>query len=137
MRTVADYIERLKEFPPDWPVVIATPAGGGIAVEHREIRGIPVVAVFGRNGGCFGENPLTEEEYEKQSRDFLERRQDGRKYTSIHGDHRLYDASVGPNATCYGKSYDPRIVQRMVDEGLINASDVDLACVGKLSGLLT
>lgn len=63
LSTVKDYIERLKQFPGDWPVIVSTPAGGGISVEHREINGKPIIAVFGSNGGSFGENPLTDEEY--------------------------------------------------------------------------
>ncbi len=89
LKTVGDYIRALSEFPEDWPVKVATPAGGGVAVEHREIGGAPVVAIFGSNGGRFGENPLTDAEYEKQSRWFLSLRKMGYQYTSIHGDHRL------------------------------------------------
>ncbi len=125
MKTVGDYIRKLQEFPEDWPVHVSTQAGGGISVEHREIKGRPVVAVFGSNGGRFGENPLTEEEYEKQSKQFLGLRQMGYEYTSIHGDHRLYRRG-GMSDTCYGAHFDRRIVERMVSEGLIPAHYVDI-----------
>ncbi|MEY2854637.1 MAG: hypothetical protein RL030_1769 [Pseudomonadota bacterium] len=126
LKTVGDYIRALREFPEDWPVKVATQAGGGIDIAHREIGGASVVAVFGRNGGIFGENPLTEEEYEKQSSMFLVlRSHGGHEYTSIHGDHRLYRPG-GTNATCYGKRFDRRIIERMVAEGLLPANEVDI-----------
>lgn len=125
MKTVGDYIRKLQEFPEDWPVKVSTQAGGGITIEHRDIKGVPVVAVFGSNGGRFGENPLTDQEYEKQSKRFLDLTRQGYEYTSIHGDHRLYRRS-GVNDTCYGTHFDRRIVERMVEEGLISANDVDV-----------
>lgn len=125
LNTVGDYIRALSEFPEDWPVMVATPAGGGIAIEHREINGVPVIAVFGSNGGRFGENPLTDQEYEKQSRLFLALKNQGYNYTSIHGDHRLYQRG-GVNDTCYGNHFDRRIVERMVAEGLLSASEMDI-----------
>ncbi len=125
LKTVGDYIKALSDFPEDWPVKVATPAGGGVAIEHREIGGKPVVAVFGSNGGRFGENPFTDDEYEKQSRRFLGLKSQGYEYTSIHGDHRLYRRS-GQNDTCYGTHFDRRIVERMVDEGLISVNTVDI-----------
>jgi len=61
LKTVGDYICRLQEFPEELPVLIATPAGGGISIEHRETeKGEPFVAIFGSNGGRFGENPFSE-----------------------------------------------------------------------------
>lgn len=125
LKTVGDYIRALSEFPENWPVKVATPAGGGIAIEHREIGGLPVVAVFGSNGGRFGENPLTDDEYVKQSQCFLGLRNGGYRYTSIHGDHRLYYPR-GMNDTCYGTHFDRRIVERMVTEGLLSACEVDV-----------
>lgn len=125
MKTVGDYIRKLQEFPEDWPVQVATPAGGGISIEHMEIKGNPVVAIFGSNGGRFGENPLTDEEYKKKSELFLGLRQQGYEYTSIHGDHRLYRRS-GTNDTCYGTHFDRRIVERMAEEGLVSTSEVDI-----------
>lgn len=130
-KTVGDFIELLSAFPKDWPVQVSTPAGGGIAIEHREIAGKPVIGIFGKNGGRFGENPLTEEEYSEKSRRFLADLSAGRRYTSAHGDHRLYSPSLGSQATCYGTHYDKRIVERMVREGLIPASSVDLERVGR------
>lgn len=125
LKTVGDYIRALSEFPDDWPVKVDTPAGGGVAIEHREIGGAPVVAVFGSNGGQFGENPLTDQEYDKKSRLYIRMRNAGYDYTSIHGDHRLY-LRGGMNDTCYGTHFDRRIVERMVAEGLLSASDVDV-----------
>ena len=126
LQTVGDYIRKLSEFPEDWPMMVSTQAGGGIAIEHREIKGHPVVAVFGRNGGRFGENPLTEQEYQTRSREFAAHWKDGAySYTSIHGDHRLYRRG-GTNGSCYGQGYDRRIVERMVSEGLIPANEVDI-----------
>lgn len=124
--TVADFIEALSAFPKDWKVKVSTPAGGGIAIEHREVRGEPVVGIFGENGGSFGEEPLTEKEYKKQSDQFLRQFNDPYySYTSAHGDHRMYHPS-GLNDTCYGTHYDRRVVERMVKEGLIPLDRVDL-----------
>jgi hypothetical protein len=125
LKNVGDYIQALSEFPEDCPVKVATLAGGGIVIERREIGGMPVVAVFGSNGGRFGENPLTEQEYEEKSRLFLGLKRQRYEYTSIHGDHRLYRRG-GMNDTCYGTHFDRRIVERMVVEGLVYASEVDL-----------
>jgi hypothetical protein len=129
--TVGDFIDALSAFPRDWPVKVSTPAGGGIGVEHREIAGKPVVGIFGKNGGRFGENPLTEDEYEKKSKDFLSGLRGGQRYTSIHGDHRLYYPS-GTNDTCYGQHYDRRVIERMAREGLISPDSVDLDRVARL-----
>lgn len=133
LRTVGDYIKRLQEFPPEWPVHVSTQAGGGVSVEHREIRGNPVIAVFGSNGGRFGENPLTEDEYKSKSAEYLRLRKAGYSYTSTHGDHRLYMQRGLQGETCYGTHFDRRIVERMVSEGLIEASDVDIDRVRYLS----
>ena len=133
LKTVGDYIRALSEFPEDWPVQVATPAGGGVAVEHREIGGVPVVAIFGSNGGRFGENPLTDAEYEKQSRLFMGLREHGEKYTSIHGDHRLY--RPGEMGTCYGQHFDRRIVERMVADGLLQPNEVDIERVRRIAGI--
>ena len=126
--TVAEFMDLLSNFPGDWPVKVVTPAGGGIAVEHREIDGIPVVAVFGKNGGRIGQPPLTEEEYRFQSRRFMDLLNSRRyRYTSVHGDHRLY--SVYSHETVYGKVFDRRVVERMVAEGLYKSTDFDIARV--------
>jgi hypothetical protein len=130
-KTVGDFIELLSAFPKDWPVNVSTKAGGGIAVEHREIAGKPVIAIFGKNGGRFGENPLTEGEYQNKSEDFLSGLRSGQRYTSIHGDHRLYYPR-GTNDTCYGTHYDRRIIERMVADGLIAADSVDIERVRKI-----
>lgn len=132
--TVKDFIRELSKYPNDWPVKVATPAGGGIAVEHREIMGSPVIAIFGRNGGRFGESPLTEEEYKQQSELFMLMRSGGHRYTSVHGDHRLYVSTGRASDTCYGTHFDRRIVERMVADGLIHKSDVDIDRVRKCGG---
>ena len=125
LKTVGDYIRKLREFPEDWPVKVSTQAGGGIAIEHRDIKGKPVVAVFGSNGGRFGEAPLTDQEYKDRAKMFVSMLSGGYVYTSVHGDHRLYRPS-GMNDTCYGTHFDRRIVERMVAEGLIPESRVDI-----------
>ena len=125
-QTVGDYIELLSTFPKDWPVKVATNAGGGIAVQHREVSGKPIVAIFGKNGGRFGENPLTDDEYREKSQEFLTALRGGWKYTSIHGDHRLYFPLGGDQATCYGTHYDRRVIERMVQEAVIPADSVDI-----------
>lgn len=134
MKTVGDYIRKLQEFPEDWPVQVSTQAGGGIAIEHREIKGKPVVAVYGSNCGRFGENPLTEQEYKTRSEEFLMMwNSTYYSYTSIHGDHRMYHPS-GANDTCYGKHFDRRVIERMADEGLIPAGQVDIERVRRCEG---
>ena len=134
-RTVGDFIELLSAFPRDWRVVVSTLAAGGIAIEHREIRGEPIVGIFGKNGGRFGENPLTDEEYKEQSANFLAGLESGRRYTSVHGDHRLYSPSLGDQATCYGTHYDRRVIERMVRDGLIPADSVDIERVAYSEGV--
>lgn len=137
-KTVADFIELLSLFPPEWPVQVSTPAGGGIGIEHRESYGKPFVGVFGKNGGRFGEEPFTEEEYKKESEAYLTAIKIGNIYTSMHGDHRTYSPSphLGSQATCYGRRYDRRVIERMVREGLILANSVDLDRVAKLDSMV-
>ena len=126
MKTVGEFIRELQQFPSEWPVYVATKAGGEIAIEHRDVKGKSVIAVFGSNGGRFGENPLTEEEYEKESEKFMRMWNDTcYSYTSDHGDHRMYLHSE-LNGTCYGVHFDRRIVERMVDDGLIPDNRVDI-----------
>jgi len=133
--TVGNYIERLKQFPADWRVVVSTRAGGRISVEHREINGKPIIAVFGSNGGSFGENPLTEEEYQRVSQDFLKKfNNPNYAYTTIHGDHRIYSPSSGSLASSYGSHYDRRIIERMVAEGKIQIPNNEIERVRYLHG---
>lgn len=125
-QTVGDYIRKLQEFPEKWPVAVATQAGGEIVIEHREVKGKPVIAIFGANGGRFGDNPLTEQEYKNRSGEFIWMwNNSAYSYTSIHGDHRMYLRS-GINDTCYGQHFDRRVVERMANEGLIPADKVDI-----------
>lgn len=128
LKTVSDYIKHLQTFDPDWRVVVSTGAGGGISVEHRETKeGEPIIAIFGSNGGSFGYSPLTEEKYIKESQRFLSEIQSkDRRYTSRHGDHRIYTERYNVNDSCYGLSFDHRVIERMVIEGLANVSDLDL-----------
>lgn len=128
-KTVRDFVELLSSFPDDWPVYVSTQAGGGIGIEHREFKGKPTVAIFGKNGGRLGENPMTEEEYRKKSQEFMASLKSGKRYTSIHGDHRLYSPEFGSQATCYGAHYDRRIIERMAKEGLIPKDSVDIGRV--------
>ena len=128
--TVGDYIKKLQDFQEDWPVHVVTHAGGGIDIEHREIRGLPVVVISGRNGENIGEKPLTEREYEVQAKEFLRLwNQKHYSYTSIHGDHMMYDLSI---PSCYGVHFDRRIVERMVLEGLIPGDQVDIERVRRI-----
>ena len=75
LKTAGDYVHAFSAFPSDWPVKVDTPANGGVRVEHREVNGVPVLGVFGGNGGRFGEKPLTDHEYGDQSRRFISMRQ--------------------------------------------------------------
>jgi hypothetical protein len=134
-QTVGEFIEALSAFPKDWPVKVSTKAGGGIAIDHREMAGKPIVAIFGKNGGRFGENPLTEEEFQKKAQEFLSGLRGGQRYTSIHGDHRLYYPS-GMNDTCYGQHYDRRVIERMVENGLIESDTVDIERVQRHDGVV-
>lgn len=126
LKTVADYIQQLSLYPLDWPVYVVTPAGGGVVIEHREINGSPVIGIYGANGGAIGEPPLTEEEYQKQSESFL-RMMNGSlyRYTSIHGDHRMYIPG-GQNDTCFGIHFDRRVIERLVEEGKLARDIVDI-----------
>lgn len=126
--TVADYIERLKQFPPDWRVAVVTPAGGGIVIEHREIRGESVAAIYGGNGGSIGENPLTEDEYKEKSQQFMcDLNSRSRQYTRMYGDHRFYNHRMGLDESKFGTHYDERIVKRMIAEGKITQEQLDTA----------
>jgi hypothetical protein len=113
--TVQDYLEILKQYPLGYRVMVATHAGGGISIEHRQVDGEDVIAIFGSNGGRFGENPLTEVEYRIKSGNFLSGIKEGQLYTQIHGDDRLYNPG---HDTVYGTHYDKRVVDRLVSEGL-------------------
>ena len=133
--TVGEFIDLLSAFPRHWPVAIKFAGGGGTAIVQRDIKGVPHVAIFNKNGGGLGEKPFTEEEYATQSKMFLTQLQFGCRYTSIHGDHRLYSPSLGDQATCYGIHYDRRVIERMVSEGLIRADSVHIDRVKRLDTL--
>jgi pyocin large subunit-like protein len=135
IRTVGDLQKCVARFPHDWPLLVSTKGGGAVVAEHRQTSdGNDFVAVYNDNGGRFGENPLTEEEYRKESEAFLREFNDPYySYTSIHGDHRMYHPS-GMNDTCYGTHYDRRVVERMVSDGLIPADRVDIERVRKCHG---
>lgn len=127
IRTVGDLAKVIDRFPHDWPLRFSTKGGGAIVAEHRQTSaGKDFIAIYNDNGGRFGENPLTEEEYKEKSERFLGQFNDPYySYTSIHGDHRMYHPS-GMNDTCYGTHYDRRVIERMVKEGVIPADGVDL-----------
>lgn len=86
------------------------------------------VLVIGNQAGYRAQ--LTEELYQRESFEFLDALYDdfrprgsmyggGRRFTTIHGDNRIYNYYGTNNDTCYGKSYDPRIINRMLEEKLI------------------
>lgn len=135
LKTVADYIQQLSQYPPDWPVEVDTQAGGGVVIEHREINGSPVIGIYGANGGAIGEAPLTEEEYQAKSTSFL-RMMNGSlyRYTSLHGDHRMYIPGR-QNDTCFGIHFDRRVIERLVEEGKLAKDRVDIERVQRCEPL--
>jgi hypothetical protein len=70
---------------------------------------------------------LSDEEFERQRDKVLDGLADvkrpwkwaTRKYTTIHGDHRIYYDHGGSQDTCYGTAYDYRVFDRLESEGLI------------------
>lgn len=125
MTNVEDFLRALEQFPRDWAVIVDSRAGGPLVAEHRFVKGKSVVAIFGSNGGRFGENPESDEEYARQCADFIDLRKRGYLYTSSHGDHRLYKG-CWPDASCYGHRFDSWAIERMVSEGLISKDSVDI-----------
>src|SRR5580693_9400540 len=117
--SVGELVKKLQDFPSEMPVIVDLRGGGGVSVEARDIvdrdsgEGEAIVAIFASNGGRFGCNPLTEEEYKKKSLEFLDALYDEyrsrnemygnrRRFTTIHGDYRIYHDYGGQNDTCYG-----------------------------------
>lgn len=133
--TNGELIDLLQRFPREWPVRIALQAGGDIAVEHRERLDERFVAIFGSNGGRFGEDPLTEDVYQKRKKEFLEKYHNKQcKYTSAYGEHMIYLETGSPIAPCYGQSFDVRVVERMISEGVLTLSKEDIERVRYLTG---
>lgn len=126
--TVGEFIKRLQEFPADWRVHVVTPAGGGLAIEHREAEsGTPFIGIYGDNGGRVGQNPLTEEEYQHASSRFMQYWNDPNyRYTTDSGSHAMYRDHGHPQDFCYQDRFDRRVVERMVAEGRIPAEKVDI-----------
>lgn len=79
--------------------------------------------------------PLTEEEYCTQSESFLAMMNGSRyRYTSIHGDHRMYIPG-GVNDTCFGIHFDRRVIERLVEEGKLAKDRVDIERVQRCEPL--
>ena len=135
LNTVADYIQQLSQYPPEWPVCVVTSAGGEVVIAHRELHGSPVIGIYGANGGAIGENPLTEDEYQKQSTLFLSMMNGSLyRYTSVHGDHRMYIPGR-QNDTCFGIHFDRRVIERLVEEGKLAKDRVDIERVQRCEPL--
>lgn len=110
---------------------------GGNSVELRDLLNLDrvferTVAVIGNPYGV-GYPHLTEAERQKQRHAILDGLADilrvekwaTRRFTSIHGDWRLYDPFGGQSDTCYGVAYDPRIWLELEAEGLIKRQEED------------
>lgn len=52
-----------------------------------------------------------------------EARHSTRRYTHVHGDHRIYHSFGARNDTCYGTPFDPRVVDALASDGLIKLTD--------------
>jgi hypothetical protein len=115
---VGEMIEILSKYPMDCEIFVLV--HGNPVIAQRDVNRIPMVVIYGDNGDLIGENPLTEEEYERVSARFLALQSIGYKYTTAHGDHRLYRDDGDKHATKYGVHFDPRIIERMVKEKLIS-----------------
>lgn len=82
---------------------------------------------YGKN---IGYKRLTENERLNQRREVLDGLADARspfkhavrKFTSRHGDYRIYNDLGGSNDTCYGTVYDPRVFLELESDGLIRRS---------------
>lgn len=132
IKTVGDLMNVLWDYPTDYPIVI----GGSyleeypINVEHRELNNLQIINLWGGGQayGPIGEKPLTDKEYEKISKEFLEKiNNPSYTYTSSYGDHSLVIKGLCGrcDATVY-YTYDKRIIERMVAEGLISKHSVDI-----------
>lgn len=132
IKTVGDLMQVLWDYPNDYPVVIGKRFldGDKIHVEHRELNGKQIINLWcsGHTSGPIGENPLTDEEYEKRSKEFLSTiHQEGYTYTSSYGDHRIvFRCNCGSCTSPLHYVYDKRIIERMVAEGLIPWHSVDI-----------
>ena len=102
--TVGALLEALDKYDRDMPVIIPFAGGGAVAIEPRDLvddkgEGESVIGIYNDNGGRFGHDPLTEDEYRKRSHEFIDGLLDierpnksaTRKFTTIHGDYRIYN----------------------------------------------
>lgn len=125
VETVGELVSALEKIDRNIPLLIDLREGGGYAVEIRDIddrkgNARRVLGIYANNGGRFGHDPLTEELYEKTKIKFLsDLISKGRKFTTVHGDYRLYHDYRGNSDTCYGETFDSRAIYRMVDEGFL------------------
>jgi hypothetical protein len=135
IKTVGDLIDVLWDYPTDYPIRIGELdlEGEELYVEHRELDGKPILNLWG-GGQAYspiGETPLTDEVYYAQSQDFLIRFSDKHyRYNSDYGTHSLEYKYYRDNPFLY--TYDPRIIERMVAEGLIPKHSVDIDRVRRI-----
>ncbi len=116
----AKWVEALSKFPPDWPVVIDTRAGGHLVAKHRQTRdGKDMVAIYGDNGGKFGHEPFTDEEYYRAASSLISALKLGHRYTENGGEPYVHPVGF-EQSHCYGTYYDKRVIARMVAEGNLN-----------------
>jgi hypothetical protein len=122
--SVGQMIKALEQFDRETTIIIDLRGGGGVTIERRDLcdkltqKTEEIVAIFASNGGRFGFNPLTEEEYKTKSEQFLQGLKH-KNFTTTHGDYRIYNKLGLPNDSCYGTVYDSRIINRMVEEGIL------------------
>lgn len=129
--TVKDLKDEVSKYPDNMKIMIGSSGGAcsNMVIERRDIvhddnSYDEVVAIYHSNGGCFGEEPYTDDYYIAERDDFLI----GyfgcdKEITTIHGDYRLYWNEGRPNETCYGREYDQRVIEQMVDDGLLEYFD--------------
>jgi hypothetical protein len=82
-------------------------------------------------GKSVGLPHLSEAEWHRQAKAVLDGLADARRdnkwatrrFTSIHGDLRIYRDHGGGNDTCYGTAYDPRVFASLVQRGWVSLRD--------------
>lgn len=123
---------------PDDVEVLGKLEGGAQGLELRDLFNSiektfeRTVAVFGNSYG-YGYPHLTDEHRAKTRHAILDGLADvlrvekwaTRRFTSVHGDWRIYSAHGGQNDTCYGTGYDPRVWRELEAEGLIVREELD------------
>jgi len=126
---ISDINAAIAELPDDMPVCGKLDDGGGL--ELRDLFNLDkefthTVAVFGNTYG-YGYPHLTDGVRAKTRHAILDGLADvlrverwaNRRFTSVHGDWRIYSAHGGSQDTCYGTGYDPRVWRELEAEGLI------------------